>query len=117
MCIQDLAIGRRSGSGMKVVAVTTTPVQLVEANDDRTAIVFCGNLGAALTVSLLPAAVAGEGMVIDQPGSPVTLDIFKHGDLVRRAWFGVIAAGTENFAVFETIASRSVSEAANRVQI
>ncbi len=102
MCIEDLRLGRRRVTGMRVAATDTSVLEVAPANSRRVAIGFEW-ANAAETVRLAtdfnPTAAQGIRLSGTQPFRYFTVE--EHGDMVMRQWRSFGDSGQTALTVIE----------------
>lgn len=101
MCLEDIKIMGQSGGAMKSTVVGVNATLIIPADQNRIGIVFSAHTANAIWYGLNPAMVAGEGILMGANIEPYTLSVFTHGDLCRRAWYGLAPGGASTVGVAE----------------
>lgn len=102
MCLEDYRLGRATGSGLRVVSVGTTAVQLSSGSPNRVAVIISGPASATVTIGMDASVTSGQGIRIPAGVAPVILTLVQHGDIVRRPLYAISASGTETIGIIET---------------
>jgi hypothetical protein len=100
MCMEDVRIGRDSGSTQQIVEMTTTPRPIVEVDQFRTTLIISAPSAGILTLSFLPTVTANNGIRLNTTDPPLILTLQKHGSIVTRMIYGIMSAGTINIGVW-----------------
>lgn len=96
MCMEDVRIGRESQGqyGDAVIATTVTPY--VPADPHRIALIMWGPPSGTSELSTNPKFSSGQGFHLGSGEGGVVLDVQRHGDIVRRAWYATHSVGGVN---------------------
>ena len=113
MCLEDIRIMAKSSGDFETVALTNSSRQLIGPSPDRIGIVFCPHDTDSYWVTTKPVAVVGQGIRIAVDGTPVILDVFKHGDFCRRGWTAITETGAATVAVGELFLATELSRKAD----
>lgn len=104
MCWEDVEIGRSTASGQLIVTPSNTELtQLIAADTMRFALVIGAPATGNLFLTLEPGSAVATGMIRTLAMGPLVLNLYQHGDLVRRAWFASHSAGSVPITLFTTV--------------
>lgn len=85
-------------------AVTTAPgAPVIPANEKRLALIISPPASGNYTVSMNTAVVTGGGMLLFSTSSPLSLNIWDHGHMVRETFHIAHSVGGVNIAWWELI--------------
>lgn len=94
MCMQDVIIGRKTGSYQVTPTINATSTILLPADDKRFAIVISNPSAGVLTLSFADPAVANQGIRIDTGSEALILTLKEHGNMVTRKIMAIMSAGS-----------------------
>lgn len=102
MCLEDIRIMGRTHSTVNTVPITALTASLiVSPSMNRIGLIFAPNNLQHHTLSINPNVAIGVGLRLLTNGPEQRFDVFKHGDLCRRGWYGISDAGSTTILVFE----------------
>lgn len=101
MCMEDVRMGREVRSGQIRVPISAASVGVVANSPSRYCLVLCPPSTGTMTLSILPEAVANEGIVLAAGNAPVIFTVDDHGDLATRAWSAIHHTGAAVFTAIE----------------
>jgi hypothetical protein len=100
MCMEDIRIMRETAANDGVVAVAGLVVPFLKQSKSRVALLI-QNIGTnPISVGLTNNVALGAGLNLPVGGSPVLMDIQKHGDIVTRGMFAIAAGGAASSIYF-----------------
>ena len=103
MCMEDVRLGRKEMPQEHFITVTTSSQQLLPPAPDRAALMISSALAGNLTLSINQGVVSGSGINRGAGTAPLILNVKDHGQLVTSGWWGIMDAGTEVIACYETM--------------
>lgn len=101
MCLEDVRIMGMSGAAARNVPIAAASTLIVAANQNRIGLIFSVVTGGAANIAMRGDVTAADGIALIGASNPFELDIFHHGDMCRRAWFGFGVGGATNMEVIE----------------
>jgi hypothetical protein len=102
--MEDVLIGRDTNSGDRIVVVSTTATMLLEASMFRYCVIISPPLAGQVSIGFDPNhVVSGGGIILPSGADPLVLTIQEHGDIVRRAIYAAVDAGTRNVSIMYSI--------------
>ena len=106
--MEDLRIGRETLSRFGSVAFAAAAVEIVPASPARVAIIITAPTTGRPTVGDNGQVTLDSGPTFTQGAGALSLNIWDHGDIVRRPFWGIAsAAGTIGF--IETLFAREAN--------
>ena len=88
MCCEDVKIGRRTISVAQTINVLAGLYQVLPANQNRVGLVFLGaNINTNCVGIIQPTGVT-DGVRVNTTANYVDFNIWDHGDMVTKPWFG-----------------------------
>lgn len=103
--MEDVRIGRQSGSGNKLVAVSTADVLLVPYNPHRVALIIAETGGKQAYVRPQQAAASGGGIPVLMTMPPLMLTVQEYGQAVLQEWHAFADSAT-SLMVIEVLLER-----------
>lgn len=88
---------------VKVPMTLNVVRKILAASPTRIAILFGTGVNGNLHVSLDPGMASNEGISLANGRSPYSLNIWDHGEMVRRDWYGW-SDTSETLTIIETFA-------------
>lgn len=113
MCLEDIKIMAKSNGFEAAMPVATAAGEILSQSVDRIGIVFCPHNTDTYWVSTSNNVAVGRGIPIRNTDRAMCLSVFEHGDLCRRAWFGISVAGAITVSVIELHLDRALAEKAD----
>lgn len=101
MCIEDIRLGRRTGTAVRAVPVGASSVVLCQANTKRVSITLFALAAQRYTFTDQGDAVLDSGPTINTGTGPVTLTVQSHGQLVTRELRAIASAAAQTVGVIE----------------
>lgn len=101
MCLEDVRIMGMSGATARNVPIAAASTLIVAANQNRIGLIVAVVTGGAANIAMRADVTAADGIALIGASEPFELDIFHHGDMCRRAWFGFGVGGATNIEVIE----------------
>lgn len=96
MCMEDVRIGRESTAAeYRVVLPTGTVKQIVPYDKDRIALIISPPDLNTVYLSFSQDPGSGVGFLLSYRAGPLCLSLQEHGDIVRRAIYGISPSGGE----------------------
>ncbi len=105
MCQFDVDMGRKSGVYTKVVNVGTSATELTGESPMRMTLIVSCPASTRITISQDPNVTDANGIILNNGGGPLVLDIQRHGSIVTRRLFAVSQTSAQNVGVTEVIAA------------
>ena len=102
MCMEDVRIGRDTQSIQMQFTSALTSSPVIAADENRVTLILPGPLANVITYSINDPAVSGQGIRLGAQSPSIILNIWDHGDLVRRAWTCIHTVAGETLSVLAT---------------
>lgn len=102
MCMEDVRIGRKTNGRINSVAIGTAATLVVPGSETRVGLLLGGNSTDTVTYSTEPSVAIDGGLVIGVGQPPIKLYIDRDGDLVRKAWYGIMSTGAHIVGIGQT---------------
>jgi hypothetical protein len=103
MCMEDIAIGRYINVVRSVVNCLTTTTQLVQNNPKRVSLIIANGASTMLTVNDVTPVTSLVGMQTNSSLGDLRLNIWRHGNLVTRAFWGIKVSAATDIIIYEGI--------------
>lgn len=100
MCMEDIRIGRKTGSTQITVTVSNPSSVILPADAKRTAIVISPPAAGTMFVAFGRDASTTSGIRVEPVTSPLILDLQHHGNLVTGPLHGFCGAGAESISIW-----------------
>jgi hypothetical protein len=104
--MEDIRIARETKSTQDERTVNTTSGLLVPQDRNRYSLVISAPATNTVTLSFRNPATLLAGIQLKSTDSPLTLTLEKHGEIVTRAIYGIVAAGSEPLGIWTSSLER-----------
>lgn len=103
--MEDIRIGRDSGTNVSVVSVGTGDTPIVQYNRHRIALLIAETGGQTVFLTPGKQAVASTGVPIKDTANQLLIDVQHHGQMVCQEWHGIAGMAT-TVVVVESILTK-----------
>jgi hypothetical protein len=101
VCLQDYAIGFGTFTSERIVSVGLTSQLVVQANPNRSVLIFAHPTANVVYLSTINPATASQGIHLGSTDQATLLTVPWYGNLAAKAWYGIATGGTAPMSVFE----------------
>jgi len=102
MCMEDVKIGRKTGSTQRTVTLNTTSQDVVDADAKRFSLILNAPTSGRVTYSLRPTATDLNGIVLYATMQPLVLNLKDHGAIVTSRLTAITNTGSQVTTIVET---------------